>query len=560
MASRFSIETIFSAIDKFTAPLSKMTRSTKTFTKTLKTDFASAQRTVAKWGDSIKRYAWVGVAAMGAALGMAAKQGIELASNLLEVQNVVDVTFGKDTGAKVINEWSKSAITAYGLSELQAKKFTGTMGAMLKSSGLTGAGITKISTDLVGLSADFASFYNLDSEEAFTKIRSGISGETEPLKQLGINMSVANLQAFALTQGITKQFQKMTQSEQVMLRYNYLMKVSKDAQGDFSNTLSTSLANQERVLKTKFSQKLAEAFQKLIPHLTKLADGFSKWLDTIDTGKIADFIVAVFEGFMNIIKAGVFLFKILKPFAPLIFSIIGAFIAYKIVMLAAAIAQGVLNAVMLLNPISLIIVAIGALIGIIIWLIANWNKVTAAIKIVWDWLGKIVKIVWDGIVGAFQAAGKWIGGIWDGFMEKMQPIIAIFQFLIELVGIGLKAAFDGVWNFIKPIIEGIGDFFSGVFDFFGKLGKGVADFVTGGGDATKNSALNKSKKEKSAATVQPPISPTERAFTSYSKEEKTTTNKGEVTIIDKTGKATVTKKPATGPYTLNLQTSGGFTK
>ncbi len=145
-------------------------------------------------------------------------------------------------------------------------------------------------------------------------------------------------------------------------------------------------------------------------------------------------------------------------------------------------------------------------------------------------------------------------------MEKMQPIIAIFQFLIELVGIGLKAAFDGVWNFIKPIIEGIGDFFSGVFDFFGKLGKGVADFVTGGGDATKNSALNKSKKEKSAATVQPPISPTERAFTSYSKEEKTTTNKGEVTIIDKTGKATVTKKPATGPYTLNLQTSGGFTK
>ena len=111
---------------------------------------------------------------------------------------------------------------------MQAKKYTSTLGAMMKSSGLTGKAVTSMSTDLAGLAADMASFYNLDFETAFEKIRSGISGETEPLKQLGINMSVANLEAYALSQGITKSYESMTQAEQVTLRYNYLMQATRD--------------------------------------------------------------------------------------------------------------------------------------------------------------------------------------------------------------------------------------------------------------------------------------------------------------------------------------------
>jgi hypothetical protein len=107
---------------------------------------------------------------------------------------------------------------------------------MMKSSGMAGNEIVKMSTDLAGLAADMASFYNLDFETAFEKIRSGISGETEPLKQLGINMSVANLEAFALEKGITKAFNSMSQQEQIMLRYQYLMKATADAQGDSART------------------------------------------------------------------------------------------------------------------------------------------------------------------------------------------------------------------------------------------------------------------------------------------------------------------------------------
>jgi hypothetical protein len=177
------------------------------------------------------------------------KAAINAASDLQEVQNVVDVTFGES--ANEINAWAKNAINQFGLTETQAKRFASTMGAMMKSSGIASKDITEMSENLAGLSADMASFYNLDFDEAFNKIRSGISGETEPLKQLGINMSVANLEAFALSQGLKKTFNEMSQGEQVMLRYQYLMQATADAQGDFSRT-SDGFANGLRLLQNNF--------------------------------------------------------------------------------------------------------------------------------------------------------------------------------------------------------------------------------------------------------------------------------------------------------------------
>lgn len=177
------------------------------------------------------------------------REAINLASDLQEVQNVVDVTFGSMSGE--INAWSKNMIEQFGLSELSAKRYASTLGAMMKSSGLTGVQMKNMSKDLTELTADMASFYNLDTDAAFEKIRSGISGETEPLMQLGINMNVANMEAYALAQGIRKSWNEMSQAEQTLLRYNYLMSVTKDAQGDFART-SYSWANQTRVLTEQF--------------------------------------------------------------------------------------------------------------------------------------------------------------------------------------------------------------------------------------------------------------------------------------------------------------------
>lgn len=202
------------------------------------------------------------------------KDALEASSALAEVQNVVDTTFGASSSE--IDRWSKNAIRQFGLTETKAKQFTSTLGAMMKSSGISGGEITKMSTDLAGLAADMASFYNLDFDTAFNKIRSGISGETEPLKQLGINMSVANLEAFALQQGLKKTYAEMTQGEQVALRYQYIMQATADAQGDFAKT-SDGYANGLRLLesnldslKTNMGGFLRDTLEPLVTAINSL--------------------------------------------------------------------------------------------------------------------------------------------------------------------------------------------------------------------------------------------------------------------------------------------------
>ena len=206
-------------------------------------------------------------AKIGQALLDIGKAAVQAASDLEEVQNVVDVTFGDD--ADKIEDWAKRAGTQFGLTEVQAKKFSSTMGAMLKSAGLAGSEITQVSTDLAGLAADMASFYNLDFDTAFQKIRSGISGETEPLKQLGINMSVANLNAYALQKGLTKTFDQMSQGEQTMLRYQYIMSATADAQGDFART-SDGYANSMRMLETNLTELKTSLGTYIIPYVKDL--------------------------------------------------------------------------------------------------------------------------------------------------------------------------------------------------------------------------------------------------------------------------------------------------
>ena len=213
------------------------------------------------------------------------KQAVETASDLAEVQNVVDTVFGD--GASKIETWSKKAGSQFGLTELQAKKFTSTLGAMMKSSGLAGSQIVDMSTDLAGLASDMASFYNMDFESAFEKIRSGISGETMPLKQLGINMSVANLEAFALAQGLEKTFSEMDQGEQTMLRYQYLMSVTSDAQGDFAKT-ADGFANAQKRIQSAITSIQGTVGTIFLPFLADATSGIASFLEGIASSAMPD--------------------------------------------------------------------------------------------------------------------------------------------------------------------------------------------------------------------------------------------------------------------------------
>lgn len=192
-------------------------------------------------------------------------QCLELGSNLSEVQNVVDVTFPQMSAR--VNKFAKDAASAFGLSETMTKKFTGTFGAMAKAFGFPERAAYEMSTALTGLAGDVASFYNISQDEAFTKLKSVFTGETESLKDLGIVMTQTALDEYALANGFGKTTQAMSEAEKVSLRYKFVQEQLTLASGDFIRT-SDGWANQVRILKLQFDSLKATIGQGLINVLT----------------------------------------------------------------------------------------------------------------------------------------------------------------------------------------------------------------------------------------------------------------------------------------------------
>jgi len=220
------------------------------------------------------------------------KSCIELGSDLQEVQNVVDVTF-KSMNQQV-NDFAKSAITTAGLSETMAKRYTGTFGAMAKAFGFTESNAYGMSTALTQLAGDVASFYNITQDEAYIKLKSVFTGETESLKDLGVVMTQSALDAYALANGFGKTTAAMTEQEKVALRYQFVMNQLSAAQGDFIRT-SDSWANQTRVMSLQIQSIMGTIGQGLINLFTPVIKIINGVL-----GKIAQ-LAEAFKGFTELL-------------------------------------------------------------------------------------------------------------------------------------------------------------------------------------------------------------------------------------------------------------------
>lgn len=211
-----------------------------------------------------KAFNAIKLTAVVAALVKLAKYTTSAASDLVEVQNVVDISFGKS--AQKVNAWAKTVIQNFGLSQTEAKRTASTFMAMSNGMDIANDAGTTMAITLTELSADLASFWNTSQAEAFTALKSVYTGETETLKKYGIVMTEANLKAFALTQGIKKQYSEMSQAEKVALRYKFVMKTASDAQGDFARN-STTWANQIKILKTQLQElgtMIGQVFVKVL--------------------------------------------------------------------------------------------------------------------------------------------------------------------------------------------------------------------------------------------------------------------------------------------------------
>lgn len=202
------------------------------------------------------------------------KECVDLGSDLSEVQNVVDVTFG-DMSDKV-NEFAQSSIKSYGISETAAKNYMGTLGAMSQAFGFSQAEAYGQAEALTALAGDMASFYNKTTDETFNALRAVYSGETEVLKQYGVVMTETALNEFALARGMGKTVNQMSEQEKVSLRLAFVQDKLAMASGDFART-QDSWANQTRVLSLQWESFKATIGQGLINVLTPVV----QWLNSI---------------------------------------------------------------------------------------------------------------------------------------------------------------------------------------------------------------------------------------------------------------------------------------
>lgn len=298
---------------------------------------------------------------------------VKAASDLNETMNKIDVAFADQ--AKTVKDWAKSSINSMGLAEQSALDAAALFGDMSTAMGLTTIEAKDMSTGLVQLGADMASFKNVSFERAQTALAGVYTGETEALKGLGIVMTETNLEAFAMSQGITKNIKDMTQAEKVQLRYAYVMSVTKNAQGDFART-SDGTANQIRITTERFKDLSASLGQELLPYANRVL----AWAqDAIRSFKnLSSEQQRMVLGTLAFAAAAGPLLITLSALARTISILITSFRTITTAIVAARVAFVAFSASMALNPIGLVALAVGALVGGLIALTSATNSNTSA--------------------------------------------------------------------------------------------------------------------------------------------------------------------------------------
>lgn len=259
--------------------IKNMTAKTLSAPKALKSLNASLKSTVSQ----IKQVKNGILSALGVVGGITAiisgiKKSIDVRSDVTEAQNVIDVTFGRYKD--LVEDMAKTSIRDFGISELAVKNTAGRYQAMGIAAGIARKEMAKISVTLTGLSADMASFYNQNQEDVAKSLQSVFTGETEPLRKYGIDLTQATLKEWAMKQGLDANIQSMSQAEKIMLRYNYVLDNSAVAQGDFARTSGT-WANQIKILKEQLTQLASVLGTAFINALKPLVTALNKALASI---------------------------------------------------------------------------------------------------------------------------------------------------------------------------------------------------------------------------------------------------------------------------------------
>lgn len=295
-------------------------------------------------------------------LGVAA---VKMASDLTENVNKVDVAFKKNSGE--VKAWSDTTLQSFGISKGSALEMASLFGDMGTAMGQSTSEAASMSTGLVGLAGDLASFKNIGLAQAQDALKGIFTGEGESLKSLGVIMQDSTLKAFALATGQKKSYQEMTQAEKVALRYAFVMDATKNAQGDFART-SDGTANQTRIFGESMKELGANMGQYLLPVVTPLIAKLTEMVQAF--GNLDDKSKKII-----LVVAGIA--AVIGPLILVVGSLVSAFGAIASVVGAAstaiAAAGGILTVIT--GPIGIAVVAIAALVAGGVLLYKNWDAV-----------------------------------------------------------------------------------------------------------------------------------------------------------------------------------------
>ncbi|MFH0900679.1 MAG: hypothetical protein V2A73_08635 [Pseudomonadota bacterium] len=189
----------------------------------------------------------------------------KLAMDANESEDLFNRSMGKM--ATDARRWSESLSDSLKLNAYEVRQNVGTMNLMFDSLGMGEQAAYSMSKGITKLAYDLSSLYNLPTDEAFQKLQAGISGETEPLKRLGIIVNETTVKQWALTQGLIKQGDELSEAQKVYARYMLIMEQTAKAQGNLAETI-TSPTNQLRAMKAQFEEIGIEVGTNFLPILS----------------------------------------------------------------------------------------------------------------------------------------------------------------------------------------------------------------------------------------------------------------------------------------------------
>ena len=325
-----------------------------------------------------------------AGYAVAAKYASDYEENL----NKLDVAFGDNSDS--VKEWAETARNEFGLSKVQASEAAASFGALGKGIGLSNSEAAEMSMTLGGLSADLGSYFNVGTDESAKALEGIFTGESEALKKFGVVMNDTNLAAFAKEQGLV--WKEMDQTQKVMLRYQFVMAKTKDAQGDFART-SDGTANSIKIFKATVQDLATAIGTNLLPIITPIIQKITEWVNKFnelspETQKIITYVgllVAALgpllvilgsmaNGISSILSLG-------SKLAPLFGTLVKAFNPWLLV-LGAAVAAGV-------------------------YLYKNWDTIKAKAIALWNNIKTTFNSIKTTIVGVWNNIKASLSNAWD---------------------------------------------------------------------------------------------------------------------------------------------------